>query len=131
MTTKLCRTCGTTKSSDDFYKTDSAKCKSCCIKYQQARRAADKKKFDGHMKTDRAAARRAAVNAVERGASISSIYDLDVATPIYAKARRLSVETGIPHEVDHIKPIAAGGLHCYTNLQVLTREENLLKSDSS
>jgi len=39
----------------------------------------------------------------------------------------LTKETGILHEVDHIKPIAAGGLHCQTNLQVLTKAENMKK----
>jgi 5-methylcytosine-specific restriction endonuclease McrA len=46
----------------------------------------------------------------------------------YAKARRLTRETGIPHHVDHIIPLKAGGLHCASNLQVLTAAENLRKS---
>jgi len=46
---------------------------------------------------------------------------------IYAECRRISNETGIPHEVDHIIPIAKGGLHHQDNLQIITKEENRRK----
>lgn len=46
---------------------------------------------------------------------------------IYAEARRLTMETGISHHVDHIKPLAAGGEHHPDNLRVITAEENLKK----
>lgn len=45
----------------------------------------------------------------------------------YAEAKRLSIETGIPHEVDHIKPISKGGKHHEKNLQVITMTENRSK----
>lgn len=45
----------------------------------------------------------------------------------YQDARRLSKETGIKHEVDHIWPLSKGGPHLPWNLQVLTKEENLSK----
>lgn len=45
----------------------------------------------------------------------------------YIEAKRLSIETGIPHEVDHIVPISKGGKHHEKNLQILTREENRRK----
>ena len=45
----------------------------------------------------------------------------------YDESARLTEETGIQHEVDHIKPIAKGGLHAPWNLQVLTMEENRSK----
>lgn len=48
---------------------------------------------------------------------------------LYKEARRLSSETSIPHEVDHIKPVSKGGLHHPDNLQILTRGENRRKSD--
>ncbi len=46
---------------------------------------------------------------------------------LYAEARRLSRETGIPHDVDHIQPIIKGGLHVLSNLQILTASENRSK----
>lgn len=46
---------------------------------------------------------------------------------IYEECSRLSVETGIPHEVDHIIPICNGGLHHPDNLQILTMKENRSK----
>lgn len=46
---------------------------------------------------------------------------------IYAEARRLSIETGIQYHVDHIRPLAAGGVHHPSNLRVVTAEENISK----
>ena len=45
----------------------------------------------------------------------------------YAEAKRLSIETGILHEVDHIYPISKGGKHHENNLQILTITENRSK----
>ena len=46
----------------------------------------------------------------------------------YIKARRLTEESGIRHEVDHIIPISKGGKHHEDNLQILTRSENRRKA---
>lgn len=49
---------------------------------------------------------------------------------IYAEARRLTAETGIKHEVDHIHPLKGRnscGLHVSWNLQIITRTENRKK----
>jgi len=48
---------------------------------------------------------------------------------VYALARRLTEETGIKHEVDHIIPVSKGGLHHPDNLQVLTKYENCSKGN--
>jgi hypothetical protein len=45
----------------------------------------------------------------------------------YHEAERLTKETGVLHEVDHIVPLQAGaacGLHVPWNLRVVTRDEN-------
>lgn len=48
---------------------------------------------------------------------------------VYAEARRRTESTGVPHHVDHIIPLARGGLHLPHNLQILTAAENIAKSD--
>lgn len=51
---------------------------------------------------------------------------------IYAEADRLTRETGIIHEVDHIYPLQSKvmcGLHWEANLQILPRSENRSKSN--
>ena len=56
--------------------------------------------------------------------------DFDKIREIYSECCRISKETGIPHEVDHIIPIAKGGLHHQDNLQIITRKENRKKGSS-
>jgi hypothetical protein len=49
---------------------------------------------------------------------------------IYASAKRLTQETGVPHHVDHIIPLQGAlvsGLHVHTNLQVLPAVDNIKK----
>jgi heme-degrading monooxygenase HmoA len=47
----------------------------------------------------------------------------------YQQAKRLKKRLGIEFHVDHIVPVAKGGLHVPTNLQVLPARINFLKSD--
>lgn len=51
---------------------------------------------------------------------------------VYALADRLTRETGIPHDVDHIFPIAGKrvcGLHVHQNLRAIPARENRKKSN--
>ena len=51
---------------------------------------------------------------------------------IYTESNRLTLETGIPYEVDHIVPLVSDlvcGLHWEGNLQIITREQNRKKSN--
>lgn len=56
--------------------------------------------------------------------------DLNAIQAFYTEAARLTKETGIRHEVDHIVPLQGDqvcGLHHEGNLQILTRSENARK----
>lgn len=58
--------------------------------------------------------------------------DVEAIRAIYDEARRLTAETGIPHEVDHIEPLLGAnfcGLHVEYNLRVITRTENRRKGN--
>lgn len=52
---------------------------------------------------------------------------------IYEACRQLTETTGIRYTVDHIIPLQSDficGLHCEDNLQILTRDDNLKKSNN-
>ena len=51
---------------------------------------------------------------------------------IYEESKRLTEETGVVHHVDHIIPLKSPlvcGLHVKENLTIITKEENLKKSN--
>jgi len=45
----------------------------------------------------------------------------------YEDAKRLTKETGVKHEVDHVWPLSKGGPHLPWNLQVITKDANRSK----
>ena len=58
--------------------------------------------------------------------------DMEIIHYIYKEARRISEETGIKHEVDHIFPLKHKklcGLNVHWNLQIITAEENRRKAN--
>lgn len=58
--------------------------------------------------------------------------DLGAIALLYREAGRLTASTGIPHEVDHVVPLlgtTVSGLHVETNLRVVTKVTNRLKSN--
>jgi hypothetical protein len=73
------------------------------------------------------AARKAAkINATTNFASMELIKNL------YKQAKELTESTGVEHHVDHIVPLRhplVSGLHWEGNLQIITAEENLKKSN--
>lgn len=106
------------------------------LAYNKAWREANADKMEAYGKAwreanpDRTAAIYGKGLATRRGGSASDIYDLELCIPFYEEARRLSKDTGVLHHVDHIIPISKGGLHCQTNLQVLTAFDNFQKGNS-
>jgi hypothetical protein len=58
--------------------------------------------------------------------------DKDAIQKLYEEARRLTKETGVKHEVDHIVPIRhplVCGFHIENNLRVIPAEQNNRKSN--
>jgi hypothetical protein len=58
--------------------------------------------------------------------------DLNIIQKFYEEALRISKETGIPHEVDHIIPLqgkSISGLHISHNLQIISRSQNRAKKN--
>ena len=56
--------------------------------------------------------------------------DREAMEAFYREARRLTEETGVPHQVDHIDPLQSPfvcGLHNQFNLRIVTADENRRK----
>lgn len=59
--------------------------------------------------------------------------DFNKIKEFYIEAERLTKETGVIHEVDHIIPLQGklvSGLHVHNNLQILTRSKNRSKKNN-
>lgn len=151
MTTKTCTKCGETKLKTEFSKRSDrpnglqSRCSVCKRVENKAWREKNPARNKKRLKVWREAnldyqpkwvednfelnaAMAGKSNAIKRMPDcIPDDFDLHATVPIYAERIRLTKETGVVHHVDHIIPLAAGGLHEASNLQVLTAEENIAK----
>lgn len=81
------------------------------------------------------AAKHCAINAKRKAALLKRLpawADLAAIESFYAEAARLTTDTGIAHQVDHVIPLQGefvSGLHVETNLQILTATENMSKGN--
>jgi hypothetical protein len=79
--------------------------------------------------------KKAAIGAVRRGAKLRRIppwADRAAIMAVFEEAKRLTAETGVPHEVDHEIPLQGelvSGLHTHANLCIRTRAENRRKGN--
>ena len=72
---------------------------------------------------------RAAYNARKKSLTVPLTVDEQLRIEaFYRIARNLTLGTGVKHHVDHVVPLARGGLHHPDNMQVLTAHENQTKS---
>lgn len=106
------------------------RCEAVIAAHYDARKNHWGKKLTKEQRCTMEAARNAAkVNATPRW--LTADHHAEIAR-IYAACRRVTDETGIPHEVDHIVPLRGAdvcGLHAPWNLRVITAEANRRKSN--
>lgn len=122
---KTCTKCGTERQLTEFNKAPQGKnglistCKACERAYKQATRPS-------------ARASRVLRNCGRQAPSWLTQDQLAEMRDAYWEAARLTEQTGVAHEVDHIVPRTSevvSGLHVPWNLQVLTRTENRKKGN--
>lgn len=156
---KTCTACHTPKPPEDFYKRAvtpdgrEAWCKVCRLaknkanweKNQDAHRELTRKWYQNNREqhlenskewyADNAARKLMTTNARDARCKLATAEwnDKEIMLGFYVEAKRLSDETGIPHEVDHFYPLngkTVSGLNVHTNLQVLTGVANRRKFNS-
>lgn len=138
---KTCTKCLLTKPAEDFAKARVAsdglmyQCKACMLLYRLAHKAEKYIQDRNYYKrtyTERRHLYTAACtkrNAYKLSATPAWAEQAQI-QEFYKESRRLTDETGISHNVDHIVPLQhplVCGLHTPDNLQVLTRQENQQK----
>lgn len=99
-----------------------------------------KAREDGHRWSGIPQETRTALEAERRAAKVNAtplwltVDQKRISKLIYADAKRMTKETGIAHEVDHIVPLVSPcvcGLHVHWNLAVITSEKNRRKGNRS
>jgi hypothetical protein len=154
---KTCTKCQKVKSLDQFYKRSDRDayhswCKSCKHLASKSWHRRNKERHneltkrwyaentDKHLENSRSwyqankARKLETVTAREKRCILATPTwaDRELIKELYELARKLTEQTGIPHEVDHVIPLQGKevcGLHIAENMQVITAKENRQKSN--
>lgn len=129
MKTKLCGKCNVGLCESEFSKNKDGKdglrsnCKKCCASTRRKYKAREKylvleKAFPGCITCDSEDKR---IDEMYHNVQMSNLSNGYIG---------LKASDPMAIEVDHIKPLSKGGLHVFSNLQVLTVSENRSKKDS-
>ena len=108
--------------------------RSTSVKYKEGnnrRNRKHSKTLKGKARTSFHTARRRIIQLQRTPKYLTIIQILEIQA-FYTEAIRLTQETSIPHEVDHIYPLQGkevSGLHVPWNLQILTKEQNRSKGN--
>jgi hypothetical protein len=123
----------------EYYKLHSKKIKVYNIKYRLEHKEAvqayekERRKLPYRQALHNASKARYRANRINRTPKWVGPAELKSIRDLYKEATRLTKETGISHHVDHIIPLRSpivSGFHCLSNLQILTAEENMMKSNT-
>lgn len=120
------------------YRKHKCKCEECLLWYDENKarnrdkmRAAERK----YRKTEKGRSNNVAKSSHRRALELEQAPDLtpeDAAMmrDLFLERDRLTKETGVQWHVDHICPLAKGGVHHPCNLRLMRGDENIAKSDS-
>jgi hypothetical protein len=119
--------------SKEYRRNNPEKCKAYTKYYNETfpeKRKETRRRYSSIHKEETLA--RSAKRKAAKRKAVPKFIDIDKVNFFYKEASRLTIETSINYEVDHIVPITSKfvcGLHYHLNLQVITESENASKGN--